>query len=267
MQNPRKSLQIILAALFAVSYCTLPAFADNNPWIGTWKLNKTKSHLTGQTFTYSKNANGLDHFSDGATEFDFTANGIDYPIMGGQTESWTFAGTNIWTVTDKLNGKVISTTHVELAPNCKTMKMVTTGTRPDGSSMNDESTFNKTKPGEGCLEGTWKSVNVSTSTPGMWIVSQSSPDEWKWEIPDWKETVTGKPDGSDLAISGPEVATGMTVAIKQDGARKVTYAVKQNGKTLDQGEQTLAANGKSFTDQSWVPGKENEKQTSVYDKQ
>lgn len=267
MQIPHKYLKTTLAALLVAGWTTLPVFADNNPWVGTWKLDKAKSHLAGQTFTYSKGANGLDHFSDGATEYDFTANGIDYPIMGGMTESWTSTGANTWTVTDKLNGKVVTTSTVELSKDCKTMKSTTTGTRPDGSSMNDESTYMKVKPSDGCLEGTWKSVKVSTSAPGMWIVSQTSPDEWKWEVPDWKETITGKPDGSDLAVTGPAVASGMTVAIKQDGPRKITYTVKENGKTLGEGEQTLAANGKSFTDQSWVPGKENEKQTSVYDKQ
>jgi hypothetical protein len=266
MKNPHSTTKTWLAAWLIAGSAALPAFAADNPWVGTWKLNKAKSHLTGQTFVYSKNGNGLDHFSDGATEYDFTANGIDYPVMGGATESWTSAGQNIWTVTDKMNSQVVTTSKVELSKDCKTMKVTTMGTRPDGSAINDQDTYTKIKP-DGCLEGTWKSMKVTSSEPGMWIVSQNSPDEWKWEIPDWKETLTGKPDGSDLTVSGPDVATGMTVAIKQDGPRKLTYTVKQNGKALGQGEQTLAANGKSFTDQSWVPGKETEKQTSVYEKQ
>ncbi len=267
MNGTIRNLRAPFSALLVVAFSTLPALAAENPWIGTWKLNKAKSHFTGQTFTYSKNANGLDHFSDGAMEYDFTANGIDYPVIGGSTESWTFTGPNVWTVTDKQDGKVTTVSKVELSKDCKTMKTETTGTRPDGSSINDQSTYTKSKPGDGCLEGTWKSVKVNSSSPGMWIVSQTSPDEWKWDIPDWKETVTGKADGSDLPLTGPSVPSGLTVAIKEDSPHKMTYTVKQNGKVLSQGEQTLAPNGKSFTDQSWVPGKENEKQIGVYEKQ
>lgn len=254
-------------AVLVVAACAVPAWASENPWIGTWKLDQAKSHFTGATFTYSKEANGLDQFSDGNMSYEFTANGVDYPVMGGQTESWVFTGPNAWKVVDKKDGKEINTTQVELSKDGKTMKTVTTGTRPDGSAIHDENTYTKVKGGPG-LEGTWKSVKVSTSAPGLWIVSQgSSPDEWKWDIPDWKESVQGKPDGSDLAITGPIVANGMTVAIKQDGPRKLAYEVKENGKTLSKGEQVLAANGKSFVDTSWTPGKENEKQIGFYAKQ
>lgn len=262
-----RNLRAPLTASLIAACTILPAFAADNPWVGTWKLNKAKSHFTGQTFTYSKNANGLDHFSDGAMEYDFTANGIDYPIFGGATESWTASGPNAWTVTDKQNGNVITVTKVELSKDCRTMKTETTGTRPDGSSIKDQNTYSKTKPAEGCLEGTWKSVKVVDSSPGGWIISQPSPDEWKWEIPDWKETVTGKADGSDLTVNGPTVVSGLTVAMKQDGPRKMTYTVKQNGKVLSQSEQVLSPNGKTLTDTSWVPGKENEKQIWVYEKQ
>ena len=256
-----------LSLVAVAALAAAPAFASDNPWIGSWKLDKAKSHFTGQTFTYTKQANGLDRYDDGATSYEFTANGLDYPVMGGVMESWKADGDNKWTYTDKLNGKTLSTTEVELSKDGKTLKTVTTGTRPDGSNIHDENTYTKTK-GEGGLEGTWKSVKVNISAPGAWIVSQgSSPDEWKWDIPDWKETVVGKPDGSDLKINGPAVAEGMTVAIKQQGPRKLLYEVKNNGKTMAKGEQTLAPNGKSFTDVGWTPGKENEKQTSFYARQ
>lgn len=265
MNGMTRRLWMPCCALALVACTAVPAFAADNPWVGTWKLDKAKSHMTGQTITYSKDSSGMDHFSDGATEYTFTANGVDYPTMGGATESWSFTGHDAWKVTDKVNGKVVSTTDVKISPDGKTMKMVTTGTRPDGSAINDEDTYSRVKGGPG-LEGTWKSVKVENSSPGMWIVSQNSPTDWKWEIPDWKETLTGNPDGSDLTLTGPEVASGLAVAIKVDG-HKLTYVVKENGKPIGQGQQMLAANGKSFTDESWVPGKENEKQTSVYVKQ
>jgi len=43
--------------------------------------------------------------------------------------------------------------------------------------------------------------------------------------------------------------------------------MKIGGKTDNIGEQTLAADGRSFSDINWNPGKENEKTTVVYLKQ
>jgi hypothetical protein len=48
---------------------------------------------------------------------------------------------------------------------------------------------------------------------------------------------------------------------------KMSYINKVNGKATGYGIQTLAADGKSFTDVSWSPGKESEKSTAFYAKQ
>ncbi|HEX3987423.1 MAG TPA: hypothetical protein VHX13_12535 [Acidobacteriaceae bacterium] len=255
------------AAALLAACVVVPALAAENPWYGTWKMDVAKSHLTGQTISYTKQANGLDQFSDGAMTYDFTANGIDYQVGGGSTESWAFAGPNTWKVTDKQKGTVTATTDVKLSPNCKTMTTVETGTRPDGSAIHEEETYTKVKS-DGCLEGTWKSVKMSSNAPSKFIISAgSAPDTWKWDIPDQKESVEGKTDGSDSPVTGPTAPSDLTVSFKMDGPRKVDVAVKLGGKTLSQGEDVLAANGKTFTGTSWTPGKENEKAAAVYVKQ
>lgn len=261
-------IRIKVLAMWTIAAVALPAFAADNPWFGTWKLDPAKSHMTGSTFTYSKVANGMDHFTNGVLSFDFTANGLDYPVMGGSTTNWVSTGDNQWKSTDKMNGKVTNTSEISLSKDCKTMTEIDTGTRPDGTEYHNQTVYTKAKSGDGCLEGTWKSTKVSESAPGSFVISQgSSPDTWKWEIPGWKETIEGKADGTDLPLSGPQVPSDMTVSMKADGARKVAFQVKQAGKVIDQGEQVLASNGKSFTETEWTPGKENEKQTYVFNKQ
>lgn len=268
MRIATNELKLAVAVLLVAGWSAGTAVAAENPWYGTWKMDQAKSHLTGQTITYTKQANGLDQFSDGAMTYDFTANGQDYPVVGGEMESWVFTGPDTWKVTDKLNGQVVSTTEVKIAPGCRTMTQNSTGTRPDGSAINDEESYTKVKSDSGCLEGTWKNTKMKNSSPGVFIISAgSAPDTWKWEIPEWKETVEGKPDGTDLPVTGPETPAGYTVSFKLDGARKVDITVKASGKTVSQGDDVLAANGKSFTGTSWTPGKENEKTTAVYVKQ
>ena len=88
-------------ALCTIAAVTLPALAADNPWFGNWKLDPAKSHMTGDTFTYSKVAGGMDHYSNGPISFDFTANGIDYPVMANATTAWVASGPNQWKETDK----------------------------------------------------------------------------------------------------------------------------------------------------------------------
>lgn len=262
MQIRIRNLAVWMAAAVA-----LPAFAADNPWFGTWKLNVAKSHMTGDTFTYTKGADGMDEYSNGPVSFKFTANGIDYTVFGDATMNWVSTGPNEWKETDKLKGTVTGTADIKMTPDCKTMTITNMANRPDGTTTHDVSVYTKVKS-DGCLEGTWKSTKVSQSAPSDFVISQgSSPDAWKWEIAAWKETVEGKPDGSDLAISGPQVVSGMTVAFKADGTHKIGFQVKNNGKVIEEGEQVLAPNGKSFTETDWTPGKEKEKQTYVFDKQ
>ena len=260
-------LKIRILAVSLIAAAALPALAADNPWFGTWKLNPAKSHMTGETFIYSKTAGGLIHYSNGPISFDFTANGIEYTVFGNATTNWVATGQNQWKETDKTNGTVTSTSDIKLTPDCKTMNITSTGTRPDGTAFHDEAVYVKTKS-DGCLEGTWKSTKNTQSAPPDFAISQgSSPDALKWEVTGWKETVEGKPDGSDLAINGPTVPAGLTIAFKADGARKIAYQLKSSGTVIGQGEQVLAPNGKTYTDTTWVPGKENEKQTYVYTKQ
>jgi hypothetical protein len=256
---------LLAVALLAVP--VLSAAAANNPWIGTWKLDPAKSQFTGDTFTYSKAANGLLHFSDGSTEnFDFGVDGKEYKMPSGYTTSWTAAGPSGWDSTTTLEGKVLDKVHRQLSADGKTLTITSTGTKPDGSSFADESVYTRVSGGSG-LEGKWRSVKVKISSPSNFVMEASTPGSIKWVIPDYKESAAGKADGSDLPVTGPTAPAGLTIAVKLDSPTKHSYIAKMNGKPVGYAVQTLAKDGTSFTEIDWSPGKESEKTTSVYVKQ
>jgi hypothetical protein len=95
----------------------------------------------------------------------------------------------------------------------------------------------------------------------------SSPGILHWDIPGYKESVEGKPDGTDNPLKGPTVPAGLTLSFKYLSPTKISYVIKNNGKPDAYGIQTLAADSKSFTDVSWSPGKEGEKSTGFYARQ
>lgn len=259
----RKFLLICAFALFA----TLPALAVDNPWVGTWTLDLNKSHFTGDTFTYSKATNGMMHFSDGSVaNFDFGIDGKGYKTVYDRTTTWTAAGNNAWDSVTKANGKVLVNTHRQLSDDGKTLTITETGKRPDGTTFHDEAVYTRVTGTTG-LVGKWRSTKVTISAPDSFIISSPSPGIMHWDIPAYKESVQGKLDGTDLPITGPNVPPRLTLAVKQVSPTKISYVVKGNGKPDSYGIQTLAADGKSFTDVSWSAGKPGEKATGVYVKQ
>jgi hypothetical protein len=89
----------------------------------------------------------------------------------------------------------------------------------------------------------------------------------KWESPAYHSSFEGKTDGSDIAYTGPTVPPGMFVTMKATAPRVLSFSSKLAGKVIGYDIQTLAPDGKSYTDVSWSPGKESEKTTAVYVKQ
>jgi hypothetical protein len=50
-----------------VLFSTVPCFAGSSAWIGTWKLNASKSRIPGPTFTLVKTPAG-EYQSDNGTQ-------------------------------------------------------------------------------------------------------------------------------------------------------------------------------------------------------
>jgi hypothetical protein len=256
-----------LASFLGLATSPRTAAAAENPWVGTWKLDLAKSNFTGDTFTYAKNGD-LYHFSDGSTtNYDFGIDGKAYSSYADRMTTWNSVNDHAWdAVTKTKDGQVLYKVHRELSSGGKTLTLTATGTKPDGSTFNETSVYTRIAGTDG-LVGKWRSVKSNSGSPEKFVISSPTPGVLHWEIPDYKQSVEGKPDGSDLPMGGPTVTPGTTISIKSESPTKMSYIIKVNGKAEDYGVTTLAADGRSYTDVSWSPGKENEKSTGVYIRQ
>jgi hypothetical protein len=244
------------------------ALAASGPWDGTWKLDISKSHFEGTSFTYSKTPTGMWHYSDGAaTVYDFAADGKPYKTLDADdTVTVTSDGDHAWIIVSKFKGKETSTTREELSADGKTLTDHAKNTRPDGSTSESTVVMTRVSGGPG-FAGKWRSTKVEISVPDSYIISTPAPGVIKWDIPAYKEGVEGKIDGTPLKITGPTVPDGLTLTLTKAGEKELKYLVKLKSKVLEEGHMTLAADGKSFTDIGWSPGKMDEKATAVYIKQ
>jgi hypothetical protein len=254
----------LLLAVALLAAPTLSAAAAENPWIGTWKLDPARSQMPGTTIACSKAANGLMHYvNDGGWDFDFGIDGKEYKTAtSGYTDTWTAAGTGAWDTVVKRKGSFYEKMHHQLSADGKTLTLTETGTRPDGSSFTAETVYTR-ESGSAGLEGKWRSVKAS-ATPNTFVIAAATPDGVRWTFPVWKESVTGKADGSDLPLTGSD---GAALSIKLDSPRRHSFTIKVDGKPVEYDVDTLSADGTSFTEITWLPGKESEKVAAVYVKQ
>lgn len=260
-----------MKTLLMCSMLTLPsgaAFAADSPWNGAWKLSEAKSHFTGGTMTFSHGTGDMLHFSDGsAAEYDFAIDGKERKAWSNRTAIWTADGKNAWNTVYKLDGKVLAKGQRTLTEDGKTLTETWTGTRPDGSAFHEEDVFTRVSGTDG-LMGTWRASEVKGGGgPQEFVISVPAPGRVHYEVPDMKVNVEGPADGSDIPFTGPTVPPGATISFKSLTPTKTRYVITINGKIDNEGEQTLAADGRSFTDVNWTAGKEDEKTTGVYVKQ
>ncbi|HEY2678669.1 MAG TPA: hypothetical protein VGI65_16980 [Steroidobacteraceae bacterium] len=258
------------ASLVFCSLLVLPigaAFAADSPWVGTWKADPAQSHVTGDTFEYSKGPGNLLHYSDGSTaSYDFGIDGKEYKTWANRSATWTPTGKSSWDTESKIDGKVVSKGHRELSSDGKTLTINYSGTRPDGAPFNDRDVYTRVGGNDGLI-GTWRSVKSSFTGPMEFINSSPTPGVLRQEIPDLKAFTEGPFDGKDHPVTGPTVPPGTTIAQTAVTPTQVSYVIKVGGKPDSIGTQAIATDGRSFTDTSWNPGKESEKITVVYVKQ
>ena len=132
--------------------------AQNDPRIGTWKLNVAKSHFsegaaaTAGTRTYTE-ANGvytLDQKMTGADGKEESGqaqyqNGKEIKQAGGPVDATVAKkiSARIWNFELKKDGKVVGRVHRVVSADGKTLTVHNTGTRLGGASGDETLVFDK----------------------------------------------------------------------------------------------------------------------------
>lgn len=254
----------ICAALFSVAAAGT-CFAADSAWNGTWKENLAKSKMTGHHFEVTQKPGGMMQFSNGAISYDFACDGKPYTTVPGQVLTCTGNPQAGYDMTISMNGHAINKQHRTFSADGKQMMMKGTTYRADGSTAGFEGVRTRQGAGTGMV-GTWVQTKAESQKPEVYTWSVKG-DALQIQRPANKETANVKLDGTDGKVSGPDVPAGSTLSLKPEGANKLRFERKQNGKLMNEGTYTLSADGKEMTVQEWLPGREMEKETIVYEKQ
>ena len=147
----------IVLAISLVFVSTALGF-QNNPQMGTWKLNEAKSKFAGkarnQTVVYEQTGDqikvtvdGVDE-TGGAVHSEWTGkfDGKDYPVTGDATSdvrSYRMINKNTLSITGKKGGKVTLNGRIVFSRDGKSRTVTTTATNAQGKKVRNVAVYDK----------------------------------------------------------------------------------------------------------------------------
>jgi len=229
---------------------------------GTWKINLSKSKLTGTTFSIEKTASGLMHYDGQGFAFDFDLTGKEYPAPDGSTIAARGLDGNTWELTTRMNKRVVAVGVSKLDKD--TMTMTNKLTKADGSTVEQTSKVARVSGGPGFL-GKWKSTEVK-GAPTTMVIALEGANGIAVSYPEFQQAVKGSFDGKDYVLTGGGGNLKYTVAFEKTGPSVFKMTGKLEGKPFFVDVLTLSADGKTLTDNG-NPTAVNEPTTAVYERQ
>jgi len=254
-------LKLCVAA--ALTFVTVAALAEN-PFAGTWKVDYSKSKLTGGTVTFAPAASGEIQITAGGQSYSFKPDGSAVTTPFGDTAEWTKIDDKTWKAVYKKGSTVLDTDAWKLSDDGKKLEVTSTGTKPNGDQFNESETYTRIA-GEKGFFGKWKRTKMSNDKPNTAQIDANGDDGIVWNIPEIKASVNLKFDGKDVAPVGPTVPDGLTLAATKTGPRSFTLVEKIKGKPIWKGQFTVSADGKTLTEVG-SPAGVAEPETLVYQK-
>jgi hypothetical protein len=149
-------------------------WAANDPFVGKWKVNPSKSKLNDEVRVEVAGANRY-AITFGPGQVDtIVADGSDQPALSGTTLSITVKGPDSWEITRKMKGRTLLTAYWTLTEDGKTLNDAFTQYLPDGMALFSQPlpngstlflpyVYGRTAGNSGFL-GTWDSESAKVTT-------------------------------------------------------------------------------------------------------
>lgn len=243
-------------ALIVLAMCASAAVGAQELFAGAWKTDPKQPAALGSTVTYSRSAEGREHYSNNRNhEYDFAMDGHDYPTdRPGATVQWDRTGSSSWTSVEKIEGKVTRKIQLILSADGQTLTSTHTWFNPGNRTAQGSTVFSRVS-GTG-LEGTWRIVQ-RVEEPDTLTIVFPAPGQLHLNIDPIDYTWTGSMDGTFHPVHCPMLSPGTTSAFHLSGLRSMNSETKVNGTTVSLDKWEISEDGKKLTRTTWPPGHED----------
>jgi len=270
-------LSRILQLLLGACLVTISVWAANDPFVGKWKVNPSKSKLNDEMKVEAVGANKYT-FTFGPGQVDtVVADGSDQPALQGTTLSVTVEGPKNWKVVRKMKGRMLLTARWTLSEDGKTLNDAFTQYLPDGTTvfsqpLPDGSTlflpyvYERTAGNSGFL-GTWDSESAKVAAGIELQIQPYEDDALSFKRSDEEMTKRIKLDGNDYPDLSPNGDTGSAYSGRRVNERSLEITEKSKGKITGTRQIELSTDLKTLTVTDHLVGQNRPQSIFVYDRE
>ena len=203
-------------------------------------------------------------FDDGATPETLVADGKDQPIQFGGTISLQKTIDTSWKTVVERDGKILSQATWNLSPDGKNMTILTTNTRLDGSTFENEEVYSRITGANG-LAGTWEGKSEKQSSPSVWEI-QPYENGLSFVHPATQNRLDMRFDENEYTETGPTAPARISTSGKRSNSNTLQITEKHDGKVMDTAEWSVSPEGNVLTLTIHNTGQEKAR-VLVYDRQ
>jgi hypothetical protein len=258
-----RTSRLLLVACLA----TGTLWAANDPFVGKWKVNPSKSKLNDEMKVDDAGANRYAlTFAPGLVD-TVVADGSDQPALSGTTLSVTVKGPNNWVVIRKLKGRTLLTGYWTLSEDGKTLHDAYTEYAPDGSkALFLPYVYERTAGSSGFL-GTWDSDSEKVKAGIELEIQPFEGDGLSFNSPDAEMTKKMKFDGNDYPDVDPKGDQGLASSGRRANERSLEITDKFKGKITGTRQIELSTDLKTLTMTVRLEGQSRPKSVLVFDRE
>lgn len=230
--------------LLVVCLLTGTSWAANDPFVGKWKLNTSKSKITDMMKVEAAGPNRYAlAFSPGAVE-TVVADGSDQPVLFGTTFSITIEGPRTWKAVRKKQGRTHISAIWKLSEDGQTLTDDFTGYQPDGSASTVHYVYKRTAGTSG-FPGTWESVSGQMDSSFELQIQPYEGDGLSFTTPG--EIRSMKFDSKEYPDAGQYAISGSASSIRRVNERSLEITDKIQGNVTGTQQIQLSPDGKTLT--------------------
>ena len=244
--------QRIIAILATVGLAVSTAWAAGSPFIGTWKLDPTKSRFPDEMKVQSQGNNKF-AFDFGAGTETIIVDGSDQPGYGGTLLSVKADGPGTWIVRRKQDGRLLLEATWKLSQNGAELTDAFLQFGSDSSTLSMDYVYRRAGGGSG-FAADWQSVKETMNSPYPMEVREFDGDGLSFITPSSHKNV--KFEGKSQANGGPDADRGAASSMRRVNERTLVVTDKTDGKVTSTREIGLSADLQTLTMTVHVPGRD-----------
>jgi hypothetical protein len=225
---------------------TVPSMGQENPWNGSWKMDRSTLKFDGPSFSVLTDADGYTVTRGGKADPKVVCDGKPNPPNDGMVATCTKTPTG-YEVENSRDNKQASKVKIEVSPDGKTLTRTAEIFPAEGSPFT--MTFVSKRVSGGAVGPVvWKqtSFNESQDTGVLTVLIKG--DSIALKETDADKAVTCKLDGTPVSVGGTR-----TMSVKMEGPRTLKVTYSNHGEVQRANTFVLSPDGKMVKETDVTP--------------